>query len=153
MRLLLPALLLMASPAVARDSLGQFGGWGAFRDGAHCYAIAEPNGKRTGASVAVSSSSSKGVVIQFHAHLRKAAAADRPVRLQVGDWSQALAAQGQDAWATSARADLRILAAIRSGDSLAVSAVDARGRRFTDHYVLAGAASAIDAAMIGCIAP
>ena len=39
------ALALIAAPALARDSLGMFGGWGAFSDpqapgGPRCYAIA-----------------------------------------------------------------------------------------------------------------
>ena len=40
--ILLTILLLAASPAAARDALGMFGGWAAFRDpqAPRCYAIA-----------------------------------------------------------------------------------------------------------------
>ena len=54
----LPALLIplviLASPAMARDSLGIFESWGAFRDpgagqnGPRCYAIAMPVPRRAG---------------------------------------------------------------------------------------------------------
>jgi len=153
MRPIFPALLLIAAPASARDTLGQFGRWGAFRDGMHCYAISEPTKKDARGTVTLSSSPARGVRIQFHARLSRAAAADRPAALRVGPSTIPLVVQDQDAWAADGRGELRILAAIRNGDGLAISAADARGRRFTDRYSLAGAASAVDAAMIGCAAP
>ena len=159
MRAVQPVLLLGfalgASPAGARDTLGQFGRWGAFREGRHCYAIAEPSQGRArdrrGASVAISSSPARGVRIQFHARLSRGIGPGRPASVRIGGWTLPLVARDRDAWAADARADLRILAAIRSGDALAVTAADARGRRFSDRYALAGAASAIDAAMLGCL--
>jgi len=153
MRLLFPALLLAASPAPARDTLGQFGRWGAFRDGTHCYAVSEPVKKDADGSVTLSSSPARGVRIQFHARLSRPAAADRAAVVRIGSSTIPLAARDRDAWAADNRTELRILAAIRNADSLAVSAIDARGRRFTDRYALAGGPSAVDAAMIGCITP
>jgi hypothetical protein len=47
--------------------------------------------------------------------------------------------------------DPRIIAAIRRADLLRVAGIDARGRRFHDDYPLAGAPSAIDAAIVGCL--
>jgi hypothetical protein len=150
-RFILPVLLLVASPAWARDTLDQFGRWGAFREGTHCYAIAEPAKDRPGASVTVSSSPARGVRVQFHARLSRAVGPGRPPVVRIGEWTLPLVARDRDAWAPDGRTDLRILAAIRAGDALAVTATDARGRRFSDRYPLAGAASAIDAAIVGCL--
>ncbi|MCA1661460.1 MAG: hypothetical protein LC648_04605, partial [Novosphingobium sp.] len=51
-RLLLALLALLAAPALARDSLGMFESWGAFRDSnvPRCYAIAMAD-KPAGAKV------------------------------------------------------------------------------------------------------
>src|SRR3546814_16807311 len=50
---LIPILMLAAAPAQARDSLGIFEGWGAFRDPAtpRCYAIAQPVSIRSSAAL------------------------------------------------------------------------------------------------------
>ena len=46
--------------------------------------------------------------------------------------------------------DAAIIAAMRSADSMSVRAIDRSGRRFTDRYSLEGAATAMDAATVGC---
>jgi hypothetical protein len=46
--------------------------------------------------------------------------------------------------------DAAILAAMRSAPQMTVSARDSRGRRFSDRYILEGAATALDAATVGC---
>lgn len=48
--------------------------------------------------------------------------------------------------------DLAIIAAIRSAQSLSVQSTGANGGTITDAYALRGAASAIDAAALGCAA-
>lgn len=90
---LLLALALAAPPVAARDSLGIFERWGAFRDLGvpRCYAIAK-----------------------------------------------------------DARMDAALIAALRGGGEMTVSARAANGRTFRDTFVLRGAASAIDAAALGC---
>ena len=55
-----------------------------------------------------------------------------------------------DAWAQDGRMDAAIVAAMRSAGSMSVSATDGSGRRFTDRYSLDGAATALDAATVGC---
>ena len=57
---------------------------------------------------------------------------------------------GGDAWARDKAMDAAIVAAMRSAESMTVSARDARGRAFWDTYRLAGAATAMDAASVGC---
>ena len=55
-----------------------------------------------------------------------------------------------DAWAADARGDATIIAAMRSASSMSIQTRDAQGRAFADAYALRGAATAIDAAALGC---
>lgn len=155
--LLAPALLL-AAPAMARDALGIFEGWGAFRDpagaaGPRCYAIAQPVTRRGEAArgfAAVGTWPRARVRGQFHARLSRVRRADAPVILTVGERRFALVAGQVDAWAADARMDAQLVAAMRSASSMSVASVGADGRGFADAYALRGAATAIDAAALGC---
>ena len=62
----------------------------------------------------------------------------------------ALVGGGSDAWAADKRMNAGIVAAMRSAKEMAVSARDASGRGFSNTWALAGAATAMDAATIGC---
>ena len=57
---------------------------------------------------------------------------------------------GGDAWPATPQDDATIAALLRGATTLAVSARDTSGHAFTDTYPLAGAATALDAAAIGC---
>jgi hypothetical protein len=70
----------------------------------------------------------------------------------VGERRFALVANGLDAWATDAPSDRAVVVALRSARSMSVEAVGVGGRPFADVYALAGAATAIDAAMLACAA-
>ncbi|GGD54438.1 hypothetical protein GRI62_04105 [Erythrobacter arachoides] len=167
MRLFVPlALLLIAAPLAARDgatrdsptrdSLGVFGQWGAFRDPAtpRCYAIAEAqpttNRRDVQPFASIGSWPARGIRNQLNLRLSRRLAATPRVRLAVGGERFDLIAGGGDAWAPDARADAAIVAALRAASSMSVSATDAAGNRFTDRYSLDGAATAIDAAAVGC---
>jgi hypothetical protein len=148
-------LLLATAPAMARDSLGIFESWGAFRDAAtpRCYAIAQPATRRGQARkgfAAVGTWPRQRVRGQVHFRLSRARAAKAPVMLSVGDRRFTLVAGQVDAWAPDARADAQIIAAMRSASSMSVTSVGADGRGFADAYALRGAATAIDAAALGC---
>jgi hypothetical protein len=152
----------MPGAAQARDSLGVFESWGAFRDPTvpRCYAIAEPARRHRDAAwrayASIGSWPKQGVRGQIHFRLSRARAPDSPknannrVTLGIGDRQFALVAGTADAWAPDRRTDAAIVAAIRSGTSMSVQSRDARGRLFTDVYALRGAATAIDAAALGC---
>lgn len=147
-RLLPLALLLLASPLAARDSLGVYESWGAFRDASprRCYAIAKASGKSAAPAYAtVSLWPDRGVRGAVHLVLSREVAANGAVRLTVGDKRFDLVAKGRNAWAADARTDAAIVAAMRSASRMSVS-----GGGFTDRYTLAGAATAIDAATVGC---
>ena len=70
--------------------------------------------------------------------------------LRVGGKSFTLAASGRNAWARDARMDAAVIAAMRSAPRMTVSARASNGNRFSDRYDLAGVATAIDAAVVGC---
>ena len=148
-------LLLSAAPAGTRETLGVYRSWGAFRDAApaRCYAIARPvtaGGRSTGwASVA--SWPGRGLRASLHVRLSRPRDRSAPVTLTVGERRFDLAASDRDAWATDAASDRAIATALRSGRSMSVEAVGAGGRPFADVYRLAGAATAIDAAALGCV--
>ena len=153
--LLLTPLLLATAPAMARDSLGIFDGWGAFRDPAtpRCYAIAQSvmRGGRSGKGFAsVGTWPRQRVRGQIHLRLSRARSDKAPVTLSVGERRFSLVAGKVDAWAADARGDAAIIAAMRSASSMSVQSIDALGRAFADSYALRGAATAIDAAALGC---
>lgn len=142
------ALLLAAAPLAARESLGVYDNWAAFKDAspARCYAIAKAQGKlRAPAYATVSTWPGKGVRGAVHIVLSREVPAKAAVRLAVGDRRFTLVTKGRNAWAADAREDAAIIAAIRSAARMSVS-----GAGFTDRYTLAGAATAIDAALVGC---
>jgi hypothetical protein len=154
-RLLAASLALIAQPLAARDSLGVFEGWAAFRDAspARCYAIARPSNSSAAPDAAASIAiwPERKVRGQVHVVLSRPVAQDAAVRLRVGGKDFALIAKGRNAWGANARMDAAIVAALRSASAMSVSARGAKGA-FTDRYALAGAATAMDAAAVGCAA-
>jgi hypothetical protein len=146
-------VLLVAAPLSARDSLGVFGDWGAFRDPRvpRCYAIAMPEKAGAGQSFAsVGTWPRSGVRGQLHVRLSRPIAPSSVISLSLGGQRLTLAGSGSDAWAQDRKMDAAIVAAMRSASSMSVSARDRAGRRFTDSYSLEGAATAMDAATVGC---
>ncbi|WP_374419034.1 hypothetical protein [Novosphingobium arvoryzae] len=152
------ALATLASPALARDALGMFGEWAAFRDPAvpRCYAIAKAapstlqRDYQPYADVAYWPR--QGVRAQVHFRLSRKLAADAKITLSIGGQKIPLTGGGGDAWAVDKRGDAAIVAAMRSAREMTVSARDARGRGFSNTWQLAGAATAMDAAAVGCAA-
>jgi hypothetical protein len=155
MKRMLFGLMLVSSSVSARDSLGVFEGWGAFRDvqPLRCYAIAQPaqsNGGKWRAFASIAHWPGEGVRGQIHIRLSREKRGDAKVVLSIDDRRITLVGGGADAWAANPRADASIIAAIRSGRSMSISTVAATGSGFADTYRLKGAATAIDAAALGC---
>lgn len=150
---------LAAMPADARDELGIYQSWGAFRDvnPRRCFAIAEPARNMAGSGwrphVAIGTWPDSGVRAQLHVRLRKRKLLGAPVFLSIGEQHFRLIAGGSDAWARDARQDAGIIAAMRSGSSMSIETRAADGKAFVDVYLLRGAATAIDAAALGCVSP
>lgn len=145
-----------AAPA-ARESLGVFDRWAAFRDSApaRCYAIAEPvrggNNGRWRPFAAIGTWPARGVRGQIHLRLSRERRPNAQLILAVGDRRFALVAGDADAWAPDVRTDAAIIAAIRSSRSMSVEGLGRTGAPFADTYALRGAATAIDAAALGCL--
>ncbi len=144
---------LLAAPLAARDSLGVFGDWGAFRDPEvpRCYAISAAQNARRGQPYAsVGTWPRRQVRGQVHFRLSRQTAPGATISLSIGGERFALTGGGADAWAQDRRMDAAIVAAMRSAGSMSVSARDRAGNRFTDRFSLDGAATAMDAATVGC---
>ncbi|MFD2578717.1 hypothetical protein ACFSTD_09235 [Novosphingobium colocasiae] len=156
---LLPVLIAavaLAAPAAARESLGLYETWGAFRDPLvpRCYAIAmaQPSAMRRDYQpfAAVGTWPRRAARNQVHFRLSRKLMPGAAIVLRIGEERFALTGGGGDAWPADARANAAILAVMRSAPAMTVSARDDRGGGFSNTWPLAGAASAMDAASIGC---
>jgi hypothetical protein len=158
MKLRAAAVLALAvgTSAHARDSLGMFSGWGAFRDPAvpRCYAIAKAQPSTRSREyqpyVAIGTWPRLQVRGQVHFRLARTIAQGSRVTLYLGGTRFDLSAGGGDAWAADRRMDAAIVAAMRSADSMTVWSRDTRGNSYSSTYGLVGAATAMDAAAVGC---
>lgn len=153
---LIAVLMLAASPIAARESLGVYESWAAFKDAKpqRCYSIAKAQGSAPQPAYAtVSHWPDKQVRGALHIVLSRDVDDKGKVRLAVGGARFDLVAKGRNAWPADARTDAAIIAALRSASGMSVSAKGAKGGGFIDRYTLAGAATAIDAATVGCAKP
>ncbi|KTT74115.1 hypothetical protein [Sphingomonas endophytica] len=149
------ALLLAAS---TRTPLGVWQRWAALRDGPppRCFAIAQPlrrdgtTDRRGGYAAVVARQGPTGApAIRFR--LSRPRGAGAPLTLAIGDRRFALAGERETARAADAATDRAIVAAMRGARAMTLATLDAAGRDLTDTYPLAGAATAIDAAQLGCV--
>jgi len=144
--------LAVSMQGQGRESLGVFDGWGAFRDAApvRCYAISRPVRSRGAAFASIANWPRAGARNQVHIRLSRARDPRAKVTLAVGERRFELMAGASDAWAPDPRTDAAIVAAMRSGRSMSVESLARGGGAFADTYALKGAATAIDAAAMGC---
>ena len=151
---MLPLLVALATaPLAAKDSLGVYSGWAAFRDAEvpRCYAIAQTSGRGSAQGyISVATWPKRGVRGQVHLRLSRPLAQNARARLAIGTRRFDLITRGQDAWGADKAMDAAIIAAMRSSTRMSVSASAANGQRFTDRYALDGAATAMDASLVGC---
>jgi hypothetical protein len=157
--LALTAAALLAAPALgqgARTALGIFESWGAFRDAStsRCYAVATPDSSAGRASVrgyaSVGFWPKSRIRQQFYVRLSRPRGERAELRLTLGERRFVLTGNGVHGWASDQRIDAAIVAAMRSKASMVVESTGADGRRIADRYQLRGAATAIDAAALGC---
>ena len=150
------ATAISATPLAARDSLGIFSDWGAFRDPEtpRCYAIAKaaPSSQQRDYDpfASVGTWPARRIYNQLHLRLSRNIRSTTAITLTIGDRSFALTGTGGNAWAKDQRMDAAIVAAMRSARRMVVRATDQNGRRFSNTYDLNRAATAIDAATVGC---
>lgn len=154
----LVAAFYLTAPAAAgeRKTLGVYGNWAAFRDDdqPRCYAIAKPFSTH-GAPLFKSYASigywpNSRISGQFYVRLSKALGKGRELRLTVGERRFILRGNGMHGWAGDARMDAAILTALRSSENMRVHGTTESGGTINDIYELRGAATAADAAALGC---
>lgn len=155
LRFFLLFLLMLGAPAAAqKQALGVFGEWGSFEENTRCYAISEPHRSprardwKPFASVGYWPRS--GVKGQVHFRLSREKRRGSAVLLRIDDRTFQLIGGGANAWAPDARADADVIAAMRRGVDMVVETRSTTGARVRDQYRLRGAATAVDAAAIGC---
>jgi len=145
-----------AAPILAKDSLGVFSSWAAFRDPnvPRCYAIAKPEPSKLARDyepfATIGTWPKRQIRGQVHIRLSREIAGRSAITLIINAKRFSLTGGGGDAWARDKAMDAAIVAAMRSGSRMTVNAVDKGGRRFSDTYNLSGAATAMDAATVGC---
>ncbi len=145
------ALLLAAA---APQAIGIHHRWGAFRDEAprRCYAISRPvRGNRGAPFASIGTWPGAGLRDQVHVRLSRPRSDRAQVVLAIGDRRFALKAGRIDAWSPDAATDRAIVTAMRGGRSMSIESVAENGAPFVDVYALSGAATAIDAAALGCL--
>lgn len=145
--------LTAAAPPAARDTIGVWQRWGAFRDASppRCYAIARSVGQRVRGTASVATWPGQGLRNSLHLRLSRPRNGAAPITLTIGERRFQLVGTARDAWAADAPSDRAIVAAMRGARAMSVEAVAATGRPFADAYPLAGAATAIDAAALSCL--
>jgi hypothetical protein len=148
--------ITLAVPAAARDSLGMYDNWGAFRDPAvpRCYAVARaepsrhPGDYRPYADVA--SWPRRGLRGEVHFRLSRHIAPNTPITLAIGGQHIGLVGGGGDAWVADPRQNAALIAAMRFNPWMSVVAKGRDNRALVDTWKLSGAASAMDSAAVGC---
>jgi len=156
-RFMMLAALVASAPTLARDGLGVFGACGAFRDAGvpRCYAIAMAE-RVPGKAVQYQPYATVGhwpkrsLRNQVHLRLSRQIADGDRIKLTIDGREFTLVGGGGDAWADTPQTNAGIVAAMRSAGRMTVTARGADGRVIRDSYPLAGAATAIDAALAGC---
>jgi hypothetical protein len=150
-------IALLAAPLAAKDRLGVYQGWAAFRDPAtpRCYAISAPEetvGTPTrNGYLSIGFWPKRRVTHQIYVRLSRERSSNSGITLSAGGRRFRLKVDGNSGSATDRRMDLAIIAAMRSATSLSVESIGRNGRSIVDAYSLRGAASAIDAAALGCV--
>lgn len=147
-------LLALLAPVTGRQAIGIYHAWGAFREAnpTRCFAIAEPVRHGGGAFASVATWPTRGIRSQIAIRLSQPVRDGLAPTLSIDERRFTLTARDQGAWAPDPRTDAAIVAAMRSGRSMSVSGVSVASRPFADAYALPGAASAIDAAALACLA-
>jgi hypothetical protein len=142
-------MLCIASTSLhAKELIGLYGDWGAFKSGRSCYAISAPKtvaSGRGGAQLVVTRWATNNYQVMI-----STGAAMRDVSLRAGGQRFSLTPRGGDAWLPDAKGDAAALAALGASNSASVEGRSARGNRVSDSYSLTGFTDAWTAAQKAC---
>jgi hypothetical protein len=137
--------LLLAATAVTPPAagIGQYGRWGAFAGAGPraCYVVAMPQRGREASAAVVAPPGVPRVELRIGMPVR-------PGSVVATVDEQAFPVAGDSVAVGHGR---RIVAALRNGQRLRVTARSPSGRRIRHDYPLQGFASALDAATLGCL--
>lgn len=151
---LILALIAAAVPAEGAQVLFAHGHWAAIDFGKRCEARTRAyasTGQARPTGYAGFAFDAEGPADgQFYAHLSRPAREGSTVMLTVGGEPFLLAGRGDWAWSRSGAQRDSIIAAARASGGMRLQSRDGGGRRFSDRYVLEGAATAIDSAAAAC---
>jgi hypothetical protein len=154
MRWLTVPLLALAAPAVAQQIVFAGGHWAAIDRGATCEAgsraLRMATRGKTQARAGFAFDSAGPRRGQFFALLSRVPRAGSTIVLTVGSQPFLLVSNGKWAWSSGPAQEQAIIVATRAAGGMTVRSRDQGGRRFTDRYMLDGAATAIDAAAARC---
>ncbi|WP_341208722.1 invasion associated locus B family protein [uncultured Sphingomonas sp.] len=150
-------VLALLATAALREPLGVWQRWAALREtpGPHCVAVAQPlrrdgtTDRRGGfALVAARAGPRRAPSVRFR--LSRPRGEGAPLTLIIGERRFALIGDRESAHAADAETDRAIVGAMRGASAMTLTTLDVGGRTLNDTYPLAGAATAIDAAQLGC---
>jgi invasion protein IalB len=155
--------LVLASSAVSAQSvktIGTYSSWTSFTHGEDasllCFATAQPakqepsSAKRDPAFVYVSSWPKDGVKAEISVKIGYALRKGSDVTLVIGSSNFTLFAHGDRAYVADATEELKLLEAMRKGNTMTVKATSDRGTSTTDTYSLAGVTQALAAVATNC---
>lgn len=157
-RIAVALLLLAAAPGGARGGsvIAAGGTWAALlRDGrcdAQSRVVVQTPAGQAAAIAGFAFVPGKRRWGAFHARLSRMPRPGASVIATIGSTPFLLIARGKEAWSRDARQDQAMIDAVRSSSGMRLQSRDSSGRRFTDHYALAFAPTAIDAAAARCAA-
>ena len=154
MRRLTVLLLALSAPAAAQQIVFAGGHWAAIDRGATCEAGSRALRIATKGQVQARAGFAFDTVGprhgQFFALLSRAPRPGSTIVLTVGNQPFLLVSNGQWAWSSGPEQERAIIAAARDAGGMIIRSRDRGGSRFTDRYMLDGAATAIDAAAARC---
>jgi hypothetical protein len=154
MRVLFVMLLAVAAPAAAQQIVFAGGHWAAIDRGAACEAGSRALRLATKGKVQARAGFAFDAVGprrgQFFALLSRIPRPGSTIVLTVGDQPFLLVSNGPWAWSSGPAQERAIIAAARAASGMTIRSRDQAGSRFTDRYMLDGAATAIDAAAARC---
>ena len=147
-------IALLPSPALASQILFARGDWSAIDFGSRCEArsrmLEPPADMKPPPFVGFLFDPGGAAQGQFYVRLSRPAGAGAVAMLAIGNQPFLLIGRGQSAWSRSPSQSQAIIAAVRNSATMRVDFRDESGRRYSDHYGISGAATAIDAAAAAC---
>lgn len=157
MRFLVFAFVLSvaALPAEAAQVLFAGGNWAAIDFGRRCEARSRALGStaKTEAVAGFAFGRGGGPQGRFYVRISRPARPGASVIATIGSEPFLLVGKGGWAWSRTGQQQRAMIAAARHSGGMRVESRDQRGRRIVDRYLLAGAATAIDAAAAACALP